>query len=891
MTRKGFLSLYFFALTQLCFSQKPGIDSAAYRIWPDLSGPVISNNGKYVAYNIRNRPIGGHTLMLQSTDGKWKRSFSYNIEDDFGWPAFTADSKYAVFLGPADSLNIFQLGTSAIDYIPHVKLFNSPAEGNGSQLIYTSTDREGIVLLNLSSRQETSYTNIKKYVWGSSGKVLLLLTQSGKNPEELYWVETDNGNRKKIWEGNLAQSLILDEAHRQIAFLSKESYHDGKKTTLWLYKEGSEQAMPVLNDKPLVIGNTAGGSLKLASIDRFAEDGNGIFLKLKTNQKNTTFRPDPRAVPVDVWTYMDKRLISQQQKEGVMEDNYLAIFHFDNRKLIQLEFEDEFCEQKANEFAVLTSMNSRRRKYFLVNTSNGKRRATSEFAKISPDGKFLVYYDRLQNAYISFEIQTGVARNLTEKVNTDWDRIYGYDRTPGVRGIAAWTNNNKAVLIYDKYDIWQFDLARKSHPINLTNRYGVAHHILFCVAKDRNLQTLFLDKEKIIVNAFNRDTKDNGFYAAKLDKAADPELLTMGAYLYDVPSDPGIPWGANFPPIKARDEEVCVVRRQSATAFPNYFSTTDFKHFIQLTQLEPQTGYNWYTTELHRWRSLDGRILDGILYKPENFDPHRKYPVIIHYYEKKADGLNAYFSPAVSNGAVDIPTFVSNGYLVFTPDIHYTLGDPMQGTYDAVVSAAHYLSKLPFVNGKKMGIQGWSFGGQQTNFLVTHTNLFAAAAETAGLTDLVSHYGEIVRNGTTTHDYLEIGQGRMAGTLWDKPDLYIKNSPIFNADKVTTPLLMMNNKGDDAIPFQQAIELFTALRRLGKKVWLLQYDGQGHGVHGKAAEDFSMRLMQFFDHYLKDKPAPIWMTRGIPDRLKGIERGLEYDKEITTPPDLSNGTL
>jgi dipeptidyl aminopeptidase/acylaminoacyl peptidase len=207
----------------------------------------------------------------------------------------------------------------------------------------------------------------------------------------------------------------------------------------------------------------------------------------------------------------------------------------------------------------------------------------------------------------------------------------------------------------------------------------------------------------------------------------------------------------------------------------------------------------------------------------------------------------------------------------------------MQGTYDAVVSAAEYLTKLPFVNGKKLGIQGWSFGGWETNYLVTHTKLFAAAAESAGAADIVSKYGSIVRDGSSNQGYYEIGQGRMGGSFFDKQDAYIKNSPVYHLQNVTTPLLIMHNSGDDAVPFSEAMEMFTGLRRLGKKVWVLQYKDGGHGVYGKSAEDFTIRLQQFFDHYLMDKPAPIWMTRGISAEQKGTTDGLQLDTEIKTP--------
>jgi hypothetical protein len=122
------------------------------------------------------------------------------------------------------------------------------------------------------------------------------------------------------------------------------------------------------------------------------------------------------------------------------------------------------------------------------------------------------------------------------------------------------------------------------------------------------------------------------------------------------------------------------------------------------------------------------------------------------------------------------------------------------------------------------------------------------------------------------------GQHRMAGTMWDNQQGYIENSPIFKADKVTTPLLIRHNKGDQAVPWGQAVEFFIALRRLDKPVWMLQYDAGGHGnVLEKDKMDYTIRLTQYFNHFLKGAPTPKWMTQGIPATMKGIENGFSLD--------------
>jgi dipeptidyl aminopeptidase/acylaminoacyl peptidase len=181
-----------------------------------------------------------------------------------------------------------------------------------------------------------------------------------------------------------------------------------------------------------------------------------------------------------------------------------------------------------------------------------------------------------------------------------------------------------------------------------------------------------------------------------------------------------------------------------------------------------------------------------------------------------------------------------------------------------------------------MRILGCSVGGMHTNDLGTHTTLFAADCSVSGMANFVSAYGGLGEDGKSLQSLFEIGATRMGTTLWEIPDLYIKNSPVFKADKVTTPLLIAHTTNDGICPFSNVIEFFTALRRLGKKVWMLEYGDGNHGLLGKSGDDFSIRMTQFFDHYLKDKPAPKWMTKGIPAKLKGIEDGLGIDHSVKT---------
>jgi dipeptidyl aminopeptidase/acylaminoacyl peptidase len=375
-------------------------------------------------------------------------------------------------------------------------------------------------------------------------------------------------------------------------------------------------------------------------------------------------------------------------------------------------------------------------------------------------------------------------------------------------------------------------------------------------------------KGKIVVKAFNKATKDAGFFLLNLDKDADPVQLSMTPHKYQV-------FNVNAKPIELISSKAFVVKRENEIELPNYFLTHDFKNFIPLTDVEPQRSWNWMTAELHSFKSLSGRDLKGVLYKPENFDPQKKYPVIVHIYSNMSDDLHKYRPAEWTTDHMNIPWFVSNGYLVFTPDIHYKLGDPAESAFECTEGAAQYLKALPFIDAKCMGLQGQSFGGYETNFIVTQSSSFAAAMASSGPTDIISGYN------SDAQGFIETGQVAMFSTLWERPDLYIKNSPVFYVHRVQTPLLMMNNKADFRVVYSQGIEFFDGLRRLGKRVWLLQYDNGTHVVTpgSNDALQHTIRITQFFDHYLKDSACPRWMLYGIPPEMKGYEDGLELVRE------------
>lgn len=282
------------------------------------------------------------------------------------------------------------------------------------------------------------------------------------------------------------------------------------------------------------------------------------------------------------------------------------------------------------------------------------------------------------------------------------------------------------------------------------------------------------------------------------------------------------------------------------------------------------------------WKQPDGTFAQGLLYKPENFDSTKRYPVLIHHYQKMSHLLYQFPVPQYMESNIDVAWFVSRGYLVFKPDIPFEYGNNETSALKTITTAVEWLASKPYVDAKKIGIEGHSFGGGINNYIITHSNLFAAAYTGAGLSDYIS--GALAPSlGMEEMSRQVVSELRMGATIWQQPEKYL-NSPVLHADRVTTPLLLMHNKQDGAMPWAQSFEFFTALRRLDKPVWMLEYEESDHVIMEKDLPDFTIRITQFFDHYLKGAPPPVWMTQGINASLKGIETGLSLDPANSCSP-------
>lgn len=927
--------LFIFALFSLCIasplpaqSKKP-LTHDVYDGWKSIAGRAISNNGKYAAYSLTPQE-GDATLMIHALPSKDAKAIARG-ED----ARFSEDSEFLVFKIkpqldsvkaqkrrraraeqlPKDSLGIYNLQTGMLTKVARVKSFKMPEKAGGwlayqlekkpanprdtagakGRKVKEESDSLGteLVLRNLKTGKEMRFAFATDYEFSKNGK-RFIFASSGDDSLFQAGVYAVNLETEQLQPLFLAKGrykrLSLDETGEQAAFLADLDTSKSRLRAFALYywKNGAETAIKLLDTLNAAVPK--GMLVSEFFTPRFSKDGKKLYYG--TSPK--PFLPDTTKLPeeivsVDVWNWRDSDLQPEQLRNlnRERERSYLAVMHLDERRAMQLASKEMasviLTDDAVAEFAVGLSDEKYeylkawegspvRNDVYAINLKDGSRKLIRENERasrlhLSPSAKYLLWHSALQSAWLTYRFETGETINLTEKLKNQFvDELHDTPSPPEPYGFAGWIDGENALLIYDRYDLWLFDAAGKSAPKRLTN--GREQKIRFRYVKLNDEERSVNPNAPIILQAFNESTKGSGYYAFTIAQGGAPKKLIMGDY-------------AVLDLVKAKDSDALLFRKMTVSEFPNlHFTTLAFENIAQISDANPQQkDYNWATVELVKWKSFSGETLEGLLYKPEDFDPKKKYPMIVYYYERNSDGLHLYTPPAPSRSTVNRTMYPSNGYLLFIPDITYKIGYPGQSAYDDVVSGTQALLKeRSYIDAQRLGLQGQSWGGYQTAYLITRTKkMFAAAMAGAPVANMTSAYGGIRwESGLSRMFQYERTQSRIGASLWEKPNLYLENSPLFKADKIETPLLMMHNDADGAVPWYQGIEMFMALKRLGKPVWMLTYNGEAHNLtQRKNMKDLSIRMQQFFDHYLKGAPMPRWMKDGVPAIEKTINMGYE----------------
>ncbi|MHA4894380.1 alpha/beta hydrolase family protein [Pedobacter sp. PWIIR3] len=841
---------------QICFSQakinRPVLSKQAIDSWQSVQDPAISSDGKFAGYVSVENYMHNPRVHLKSLSTNWE--LTINGAADF---KLAAKSQNAVCIDSNNNLYILKLGHQVDKVISNVKSYHIINFRNKEFLIVHDY-LNSLSFINLVNGDIKSYENIISYHLGQSSDLMAVISKKN-NTKSVATINPDNFRFSELGIYKNVEDVVLDDDGEQVAFIAESggTSSDGKILSIHsvngyeLVHTSTKQFQSLSHGKTLV------------GIEKFSRDGKMLFIKVLNNN------PRIKNIPVQIWSYQDIRLRSQiTPTEGISSAAYILnsnsirelshgteeiefLFKMDSMVCISNRLGD-YSERNWNKYSVS--------RHYIYNIINGQKTNLGfEAISASPDGKYIIGKDSVFTNLLGYKIANNKTTNLTERLKFTHHQYNIAYNDRELFLFAGWIGEHTA-FFYDNFDIWKLDLEFPEKLINVTGGKGRINNITFrFVNKPKNLK--FSYESWKLLTGFDNCNKQNGFFSITSDYGKAPKKLSMWDCFYNSAQNNLI---FGMYPIKAQNKNAWIVRKERTDESPNYYFTTDFKTFKGISKVFPERCYNWLTAELLQFQSVDQKKFKAILYKPTNFDSTKKYPVIIQFYQKQTDKLHHFIRPELSFDAINIPWFVSHGYLVCTPDIEYEKGSPGPSALKVVEGLARSFSKMPFVLADKLGLDGHSFGGYETNFIITQSKLFAAAHSSSGFSDLVSSVNSItLRNGNNYfREWAEIVQGRLEKTLWNGQDLYIKNSPIFFADNVCTPLLMMNNQKDGIVNFSQGVEFFTALRRLNKKVWMLQYDNGHHSLTDKAdILDYSERLQGFFDHFLKGEPMPDWMRQ------------------------------
>lgn len=750
-----------------------------------------------------------------------------------------------------------------------------------------------LVLRNIATGEEKKVADVAEYTFDEAGNTMVfgVSTKTGEG-DALMRMDLPSGKSTEIMKGLGRYIQITLHKSGKLAFLSdREDYSQaqagyrayvldkGASTPKEIAKEGSE-------------GIPAGRWLARTGV-RFSESGRRLMLatqpKPEPEPANPTPVPDDEKIEVDIWHWRDPQIMPQQLLQANAERNrsYDVLVHLDSGKIVALESPEmpnvTISDRGDGDWGLASTSYAYRVQatwspgisdVYLVNAKTGESKKLLERfegnASMSPGGKFVLIYDSKKLNWFAYDVASGATRPISEPIGQPvHNELSDTPDDAGPYGSAGWLEDDAGVLIYDRYDIWLCNPAGKAKPTCVTDGLGRMRNIVYRAIVTESGQTAWKPNAPLLLSARNSETQDGGFYRDRLGSNDTPTQLIY--------ADKQFGYSA-----RAEDADRVLITRQDFDEYPDLWLTNlSMQNPVKITDTNPQQAqYNWGKSELVQWTSLNGEQLQGVLVKPEDFDPGKKYPMIVYFYERLSQNVHQHRVPSPSASSINPTMFASNGYLVFMPDITYRTGYPGQGAEDAVLPGVTSLITRGYVDPQRIGIQGQSWGGYQVAHLVTRTNMFRAACAGAPVSNMFSAYGGVRwGSGLLRQMQYEQGQSRIGGSIWERPLQFMENSPLFWADRINTPLMIMSNDKDGAVPWYQGIELYSALRRLEKPAWLIVYNGEDHNlVQRKNRKDWTTRLHQFFDHYLKEAPAPVWLAEGVPAVQKGKTLGLDLVK-------------
>ncbi|MGI1945575.1 prolyl oligopeptidase family serine peptidase [Shewanella glacialipiscicola] len=852
------------------------------------SDPQVSHDGRYVAVAVKPS-----LLTLETSDAKAKKklkSAMVLLDTQTGAQTrfervqeftFSDEGKHLAIWFEADDESKKEAESKAIETLVEVGTASiaKPAKPKVDKF----DQGRRFTLLSLENQtQQIDIEQVTGYVFDKGNRRLALAVNDIANKQHQLQLVDLNTNKKTVVFDSPSQqvgALALAKNGRWLAFtqgkdselphgrryqLSLVDLSSGKinktpESPEWKLNRYTHLSFS-LDSERLFFGRVPEVSQQL-SLQKITEEKDLFDADIVTAQRGLKVwhGDDPRIKPHEIKQYED------EQKRS-----YLAVLHLGSNNLVQLgdkTVPDVTISQHKRFMLASSDLPYRKmatwagfyQDYYLVDINTGLKvpfltqQPSDAEPSLSGNGKYVVYYQQ-GNVYL-YDIEQAQRSNLTRSLKVSFaDEDHDYPSSAPGYGFGPWLKDDAGILVYDKYDVWQFNTESKAG-FTLTEGKGRAHKIQYRLeglADNPDEPTELAYNATILLHGYSDKTKADGFYQARLGEAGIKTLM-QGEYKLTVLG-------------RSHDADTIVFSKERFDLFPDLYTASYSapQNAVKQTDLDKQRqAFNWSQAELVHWTNGDGKPLDGVLIKPTNYQADKRVPVLVYYYRFMTDRLHA-FPQMNINHRPNFAWYINNGYAVFLPDIRFEIGYPGASSVQALTSGVQKLIDMGVADPDAIGLQGHSWSGYQTAFAITQTKMFKAAVAGAPVANMTSAYSGIRHStGVARQFQYETGQSRIGASLFAALQKYIENSPVFYADRIQTPLMIMFGDKDDAVPWEQGVEMYLAMRRAGKDVVFLQYEDEPHHLKKYPNKlDYSIRMMQYFDHYLKGTPAPAWLSKG-----------------------------
>ncbi|MCL1088433.1 prolyl oligopeptidase family serine peptidase [Shewanella profunda] len=852
------------------------------------SDPIISHDGRYVAMVVKPS-----LLTVETSDAKTKKKLKADmvlLDTQTGLQTRFERVKEFAFSDAGKHLAIWfeadedaKKEVESKDASETAEVVTEGSVKSEKPKVDKFDQGRRFSLINLENQtQRIDAEHVTAYAFDKdSHRLALAVNDIANQQHQLHLVDLKSHQQSTVFESTSQQigALALAKNGRWLAFTQGQAselpYGRSYQLNVLDLKSGKVSKTPESPEWKLNRYSSLSFSLDSERLffGRVPEVSQQLSLKKITEEKDL-FDADivTGQRGLKVWHGDDLRIkpneIKQYEKE--QKRTYLAVLHLDSNNLVQLgdkTVPDVTISQHKRFMLASSDLPYRKmatwagfyQDYYLIDMNTGRKvpfltqQPNDAEPTLSGNGKYVAYYQ--QGHIYLYDIAEGRRTNLTKSLGVSFaDEDHDYPSSAPGYGFGPWLKDDAGFLVYDKYDIWQFNTESKAG-FALTAGKGRAQQIQYRVeglVDSPDVPTELAYNATVLLHGYSDKTKADGFYQATLGEAGVKTLM-QGEYKLTVLG-------------RSKDTDTIVFSKERFDLFPDLYTASYSapQNAVKQTDLDKQRqAFNWGQAELVHWTNGDGKPLDGVLIKPVNYQADKRVPVLVYYYRFMTDRLHA-FPQMNINHRPNFAWYINNGYAVFLPDIRFDIGYPGASSVQALTSGVQKLIDMGIADPDAIGLQGHSWSGYQTAFAITQTKMFKAAVAGAPVANMTSAYSGI-RHGTglARQFQYETGQSRIGASLFAAPQKYIENSPVFYADRIQTPLMIMFGDKDDAVPWEQGVEMYLAMRRAGKEVVFLQYEDEPHHLKKYPNKlDYSVRMMEYFDHYLKGKPAPAWLRKG-----------------------------